>query len=347
MRIGNAILMLLALAGTALAGPTVRIRSAASVTDATVTVADLADVTELSDAGAAAVVAELSEGSTVSIAARQVEQALRTAGVNLGQVQLVGSTVCRVQRTAADAESAEPSPDPVGGDETTPTLAEVGSAQTPEPRATVEATLDSHLRSLVAGQLGVQPDDVLMEYDGPTEDLAEEPLDGEVSIASTDSRTLGRRSWRMDRVVDGRTYRRYLRASVSIRRRLVVAAEDIPAGTVITASMVEVVEHVDDGRDELLFDDSLVIGQQARRLIRTGRPICADDLSRPVLVRRGQEIGVLFVRDALRVTARARALSEGREGESIQFERVGTETRQRFWAVVTGPGQATVSQGNP
>jgi flagella basal body P-ring formation protein FlgA len=77
-------------------------------------------------------------------------------------------------------------------------------------------------------------------------------------------------------------------------------------------------------------DPALVLGREARRPMREGEVISPRDFDPPLLVRRGDAVTLLFVRGALRASARGVARADGRLGEPVPVENPATRK------VVTG-----------
>ncbi|WP_372801884.1 flagellar basal body P-ring formation chaperone FlgA [Paracoccus seriniphilus] len=113
---------------------------------------------------------------------------------------------------------------------------------------------------------------------------------------------------------------------------VLAAARTLQAGTIITASDLRAI----DGKSAGLSDPASAIGKQARVTIYEGRPIHANLLQSPRIVRRNQTVQVIFQRGALQVRAQARALSDGGEGDVIRV--MNTDSRKVISALVQPDG---------
>jgi flagella basal body P-ring formation protein FlgA len=88
-----------------------------------------------------------------------------------------------------------------------------------------------------------------------------------------------------------------------------------------------------------------VIGQAARRALRTGQPLRPADLMKPDLVTRNDTVTIVFEVPGITLTARGKALASGAEGESIEV--LNPHSKRVLHATVSGPGIVTVGRGRP
>lgn len=119
----------------------------------------------------------------------------------------------------------------------------------------------------------------------------------------------------------------------------VIAAQDIPAGTLISQS--------DLGFDSELAgldDPSLAVGRQARVAIYAGRAVAASSLRDPVLVSRNQIVRVFYDVGTLRIEAEGRALGEGSAGDIIRI--MNMSSRSTISATIEGDGTLSVSNSS-
>ncbi|WP_323008444.1 flagellar basal body P-ring formation chaperone FlgA [Paracoccus sp. (in: a-proteobacteria)] len=94
----------------------------------------------------------------------------------------------------------------------------------------------------------------------------------------------------------------------------VVANRTLPAGTVISAGDVSLVDNQQEGGEIL----EKILGQQLRVMVYQGRRIDPSTLAPPTLVGRNQIVTIAYERDALRIEAEGRALSAGSAGQIIR-----------------------------
>lgn len=83
-----------------------------------------------------------------------------------------------------------------------------------------------------------------------------------------------------------------------------------------------------------------VVGQAARRPLRTGTTIAADSLMAPILVSRNDAVTIVYESPGLSLTARGRAVGAGARGDLVTV--VNGQSNRTVEAEVTGPGEVAV-----
>ena len=94
-------------------------------------------------------------------------------------------------------------------------------------------------------------------------------------------------------------------------------------------------------RADMITDIAAMAGQAARRALREGAPLRAMDLEAPVLITRGETVSLVYRAGPLVLTARARALQDGAEGELVRF--VNLQSNRTIEAIADAPGRARVA----
>lgn len=334
-------------AASAAGGQTVRLHPAATVEAGAVRLADVAAMDGLDPADGEVVVLTLpAAGSVRRLPVRQLQEALWAGGMNVGPVRFAGAAWCDVHWAppAAEPEARDEGPPPAVQPAPAAVVATAASTETAgEAPAAEDMSLAARIRALVAGQLGADARSIEIEFASSDRGKAALAPRGTVSISSSDREVLGRRHWRIETIEGTRRYRYYLSGTVRVRRSVLAAVRDLPAGTVLTAADVAPVERPDDGAAAWLADAGMVVGRQAVRAIAAGQALAASDVRTPRFVQRGQTATIFARAGALEVRYDARALADGHEGQVVDFERVGTRDRVR--ATVTGPGRACIGGG--
>jgi flagella basal body P-ring formation protein FlgA len=90
-------------------------------------------------------------------------------------------------------------------------------------------------------------------------------------------------------------------------------------------------------------DPDAVVGQAARHALREGAAAAQHDLIPPKVVRRDQDVEVLFLQDGVRLVLTGRALADAALGEPVQV--LNTQSHKTIEAIASGPGQAVVGAG--
>lgn len=87
-------------------------------------------------------------------------------------------------------------------------------------------------------------------------------------------------------------------------------------------------------------DPDEMVGQAARRALRTGAAVSAHDVSALQVVKQGEMITLTYENEGVSLALQAKAMTGGAVGEIINVQNV--TSKKIVQAVVSGPGQATV-----
>jgi flagella basal body P-ring formation protein FlgA len=126
----------------------------------------------------------------------------------------------------------------------------------------------------------------------------------------------------------------YLTADVRLLGRYWVPTTDIARGTLITESMLA--EHSGDlsrlPRD-VVQDPEKIIGQQANRALKTGKPLQKSALQAVYLVKRNATVDVQAIGEGFKIKRDGVAMDDGAMGDQIRVKLKGGEMIR---ATVTG-----------
>lgn len=135
-----------------------------------------------------------------------------------------------------------------------------------------------------------------------------------------------------------------LRVQAEVLRRVAVATGSLRRGQPLEASDF-IIEERWLGPTDRPIDPDAISGKTVRQRVNPGQVIGLDDLQPPVVVRRGELVMVHCINAGFVVKVTARALTDGREAEIIQFETLEPDRRERrvLVARMAGPGTAIAS----
>ena len=333
--IGLAALLIAALGALAQAG-TVELRSLARVEPGRdVTLADVARLTgeDAQDLGEIVLIGRddpaLSRGRA-SVAIERVRALIDARGVNWGMLTLRGGRCDVLVREAR----TKPAP-------------EVQTPQrTEESPSSGAATVRTFVERRLRETFGVDdPGDMRIRFDDRDEDLLSMTLDGRL----VDAHTTGSSSrvpvsvsvYEGERLLE----RRQIRAEVMIRRQVCVLREPARRGERIDASMFTL-ETRWMATDTSPLTPEEAAASEIKSPVDAGVVLERKHVEAPVVVRRGGLVVVHYLSGPVILKTRARALSDGRMGDRIQFEALGT--KRRFMARVDGADRAVVRrEGGP
>lgn len=118
--------------------------------------------------------------------------------------------------------------------------------------------------------------------------------------------------------------------TTTLNRGEVISAHDITVANVRA-------DRVGDGA---VTDPYALVGKQARRQIKEGEPVRANQLQTQVLVSRGDEVVIFYALKTMNLTAKGKALEAGGQGDMIRI--LNTKSNRTLLAKVVQPHQVVV-----
>lgn len=117
--------------------------------------------------------------------------------------------------------------------------------------------------------------------------------------------------------------------------RIVIAARDLPAGTILQVSHLEVRQQADrKPAAGTLSHPQALLGQRIRRAMKAGTPLMTSDVERMLLVKQGDLITLQVRRSGIMIQMPAKSQGSGVQGETISV--TSLDRRETFIARVTG-----------
>jgi flagella basal body P-ring formation protein FlgA len=132
----------------------------------------------------------------------------------------------------------------------------------------------------------------------------------------------------------------WARVRITVERPFLIAAEEIPAGTVVRANQVKITSGRQFPFSGQSMDSSEVIGKVARRSIAVGQRIVPAALEEPKEVARGEKVHVRVVDGLATLSFEGITESAGKKGESILVH--NPASGRNFRAVIEEKGKVVV-----
>ncbi|MBL8760212.1 MAG: flagellar basal body P-ring formation protein FlgA [Phycisphaerae bacterium] len=289
----------------------------------------LADVAELSGEGAsrlgALVVMENAGAGETTLSVETIRGLLEARDdVNWGRLELRGS-VCRVwvgkpevvkPKAPAAKAGTEPAPIPDG----------------PIVRRLIEERVLAELR-LAAG-------DVRLSFDERDAELLNTSVVGRASdialVGTSPEQPVSVTLYEGEKIAASGT----VRVGVRVRRMAAVLAEDLKRGEAVTSAAVTGEERWLPHTVECVPVEG-AIGRVAKGSLPRGRVLEAADVQAPLVVKKGELVRVHCVNGSFVVKTTARALGDGRQGELVTLQPVGSA--RTFQARMDAPGIAVLA----
>lgn len=143
------------------------------------------------------------------------------------------------------------------------------------------------------------------------------------------------------RCADANNSLRYINAELAITGTWLTPVSAIPAGTIITADMLEPVRgDLGSLPASVVLNKADIVGQVAARQLNAGSPLRQQDVRTLQLVKRGEEVLLESGGSGFRVSRRAEAMEPGGLGDTI---RVRLDRRNILLATVAGNGRVVLN----
>ncbi len=129
----------------------------------------------------------------------------------------------------------------------------------------------------------------------------------------------------------------YVPVSIHIKKYILVAAREIPRGSIIDATDLMLAEHdVSRIHNGFFQQTERVIGKTAKRGLHPGDIITPGKLASTSTVKRGNQVTILAKIGQIKVRMTGKALSDGAIGERIRVQ--NKSSKRRIEAIVVAPG---------
>lgn len=128
--------------------------------------------------------------------------------------------------------------------------------------------------------------------------------------------------------------------------RIPVLSRRLGAGEVIAAGDITWLE-VEQSRlrDDTVTAEAQLLGQSPRRTVAPNRPVRLSELQRPAIVKRNQNVTLVFRKHGLEIKAEGKALQDGGVGELISVE--NTKSGAQVRGKVINSTTVDVTPGTP
>ncbi len=138
---------------------------------------------------------------------------------------------------------------------------------------------------------------------------------------------LGRVSSVATILVDGRPVRKArVCGYVEVYKKVICAKNGLSRGQIVTMQDLETVRlPISKLRGKFFEDPKQVIGLAAKRTLRAGKVILATDVSRPVIVKRGNRVLIVAASENLRITVPGIVEQKGAEGDFVRVRNLDSK----------------------
>ncbi|WP_181707495.1 flagellar basal body P-ring formation chaperone FlgA [Chthonobacter rhizosphaerae] len=213
------------------------------------------------------------------------------------------------------------------------------------PATTIDAaTFERLVRDAAAARIAARPDDVAVTFEGLVDTIAADASSASPAVLAAFALQSGTGRFSAKVTVDvGAASRTVDLSGTAVETvELPVVTRPLARGAILSAADVTL-ERVDRRRVArgALTDLDQAVGMAARRPLRAGDTLAANDLDSPRLVSRNELVTLLYQKPGLTLSARGRALSDGASGSLVSV--LNEQSKRVVQGVVTAPGVVQVT----
>lgn len=138
----------------------------------------------------------------------------------------------------------------------------------------------------------------------------------------------------------------FIKADVERTAKAIVTTRALAAGDVIREDDIE----LKDLAPQLVVDSTVriadeAIGREVKKAMPAGQVLSANQIRKPIIVRRGELVTVYSIAAGVQIKAKAKATGDSGLGDLVQLESI--ETGKKIQARVTAPQEAMVFVDSP
>jgi flagella basal body P-ring formation protein FlgA len=193
------------------------------------------------------------------------------------------------------------------------------------------------------------PADVAVNFDRALRPLHVEPnAKGELQVARISYDAYSGRFQATLEIPTGPSTRAPLRLSgrATVTVEVVTVAQTVERGAVLKNADV-VMARFPRGRisRDVITDSARAIGLAARTALQPGRPLHATQLMKPELIKRNEQVSLVYEVPGISLSVRGKAVEGGAEGDTISV--LNEQSKRTLRGIVVGPGRVVVNSRSP
>ena len=152
---------------------------------------------------------------------------------------------------------------------------------------------------------------------------------------------IGSSSFNILFAVGGRTVKNCtVRGKLEALAPVATAAVNVRRGSIITPDQVEMIRQDISKLDAPYFSMDRVVGLQAKRTIRAGKPLDTMNVAPPPVIKKGEPVEIIASRGPLRISTKGIATMDGRPGDFIRVKNISSS--KLVYCKVDAPGVVSV-----
>jgi flagella basal body P-ring formation protein FlgA len=222
-------------------------------------------------------------------------------------------------------------------------------AVTRASRTIASNDIEDCLAQALAKQFGLgTAADIALNVDGGLRPLHVQPnAAGEPTVAQLDYDSRSGRFQATLEVPTGPATRAPLRLAgrATVTVEVATLARPLERGAIVKDADVVLERHPRGQIRDAVTDRAKAIGMAARTALEPGRPLRATQLMKPELVKRGEQVTVVYEVPGIMLTVRGKAMEAGAAGETIAV--LNELSKRTLQGTIVGPGRVVVYSAMP
>ncbi len=123
--------------------------------------------------------------------------------------------------------------------------------------------------------------------------------------------------------------------------QLLVLLRDVPRGHVLASGDLGWEEAPAARPVRNAADMDMAVGKEIKRALKAGQPVLTGDLKAPAVIRKGEQVKIVYVATGVRLTVDGVAQNEAAAGEAVRV--LNTFSKRTIEATATANGEASVT----
>lgn len=204
-------------------------------------------------------------------------------------------------------------------------------------RALVEAAAHDELDARARQAHWLEPQWELTVLDGTVEGSKPEVLTcaQAPTVAPIQLEFVARMRWRVS-CAEPLPWQRQVVVRAKVSAQVLVLTTEVPAGRVIVDQDMSLARREVTATPDAISEPAAVLGLTSSRTLRAGQVVTRRVLQTPVLVGRGQSVGIVASQNGVEVTVPGEALDSGREGDIVRVRNVASRRVIRARVIEVG-----------
>jgi len=122
------------------------------------------------------------------------------------------------------------------------------------------------------------------------------------------------------------TWRIFITSTVQVTKKILVIKHFVNKGQLLTKEDISFRKvNVSKLHNRYLENEANIIGKEVTRNLQAGSILTANNLTNPILIKRGDTVNIIAQREGFKITMKGQAMANGSIGERIKVKNLSTK----------------------